>query len=230
MTVEDLNRPEDLAGLKVVITGRLSNHSRAEARELVSDIGATVTKSISQQTDLLIVGENPGDEKHGFALENDITRLSGEDFYNLFESTYEVDAIVACIVESIVEDNPEYTSMSEAVNEAVREFLKKIIDGEEVEFETNSGATTELSISLDEELSELIEASLSMPNNRYQSVNEFVIAALRSEFEISRSATREFELTVSAETATAIEELVQNPREVVEQAVQRKALEKSNRQ
>ena len=81
---DKLSDPDDLAGLKIVITGRLEHHKRGESRDLVNGLGATVTKSISKQTDLVIVGENPGSTKHGFAVEHDIPRLSGEEFYQLF--------------------------------------------------------------------------------------------------------------------------------------------------
>jgi DNA ligase (NAD+) len=81
---DELSDPNDLAGLKVVITGRLEHHKRGEARDLVNGLGANVTKSISKQTDLVVVGENPGSTKHEFAIENDIPRLSSEEFYQLF--------------------------------------------------------------------------------------------------------------------------------------------------
>jgi DNA ligase (NAD+) len=81
---DELSDPNDIADLKIVITGRLEHHNRGEARDLVNGLGANVTKSISKQTDLVIVGENPGETKHEFAVEHDIPRLSSEEFYQLF--------------------------------------------------------------------------------------------------------------------------------------------------
>lgn len=49
-----------LAGLTVVITGSLPERTRAEASEAIEQAGANVTSSVSGNTDVLVVGDNPG--------------------------------------------------------------------------------------------------------------------------------------------------------------------------
>lgn len=47
-------------GKTVVITGTLENLSRNEVKEIVEKLGGKVTGSVSKNTDIVIVGENPG--------------------------------------------------------------------------------------------------------------------------------------------------------------------------
>lgn len=49
-----------LEGLRFVITGTLSGYTRAEARDEVERRGGRVTSSVSDETDYLVVGDNPG--------------------------------------------------------------------------------------------------------------------------------------------------------------------------
>ncbi len=63
---------------KMVITGTL-NKSRDEIKELLEDLGAQVTNSVTAQTDVLIVGENPG-SKYQKALELGIETWNEEIF------------------------------------------------------------------------------------------------------------------------------------------------------
>ena len=44
----------------VVITGTLQHYKRQELTELLTELGAHVTSSVSKKTDYLIVGENAG--------------------------------------------------------------------------------------------------------------------------------------------------------------------------
>lgn len=48
------------AGKTIVITGTLKNFSRPDLAERLRQLGATVTDSVSKNTDILIVGESPG--------------------------------------------------------------------------------------------------------------------------------------------------------------------------
>ena len=54
--------PEDspLTGKTVVLTGRLSSMTRAEAKQALLGLGAKVTSSVSKSTDLVIAGDRPG--------------------------------------------------------------------------------------------------------------------------------------------------------------------------
>lgn len=47
-------------GKKVLVTGTLSRYSREQVHELIESLGGKTVSSISGQTDILIVGENPG--------------------------------------------------------------------------------------------------------------------------------------------------------------------------
>jgi DNA ligase (NAD+) len=47
-------------GLKFVITGTLQNFSRDQARDFIEEHGGKVTESVSQKTDYLVLGEEPG--------------------------------------------------------------------------------------------------------------------------------------------------------------------------
>jgi len=53
-------KPRPLQGKTIVITGTLSGYTRKEAGQLLTDLGANVTSSVSAKTDLLIAGEKAG--------------------------------------------------------------------------------------------------------------------------------------------------------------------------
>ncbi len=52
--------PTKLAGLSFVLTGTLQKLNRDEAKEKIRSLGGSVSSSISQNTNYLITGENPG--------------------------------------------------------------------------------------------------------------------------------------------------------------------------
>ena len=52
-----------LSGQVFVITGSLDSVSREEAANLLRELGANVTSSLSKKTDALIVGDKPGSKK-----------------------------------------------------------------------------------------------------------------------------------------------------------------------
>ena len=52
-----------LAGLSVVITGKLDSMTRGEAEASAKDAGASVTGSVSKKTDFLVTGLDPGGSK-----------------------------------------------------------------------------------------------------------------------------------------------------------------------
>jgi len=53
-------RRRPLAGKTFVITGTLEGYARDDARQRLVDLGARVTSSVSEKTDFLVVGANPG--------------------------------------------------------------------------------------------------------------------------------------------------------------------------
>jgi DNA ligase (NAD+) len=69
-----------LAGLSVVITGKLDSMSRGDAETRARDAGASVTSSVSKKTDFLVTGADPGGSKLTRA-EKLGTLLLGEEQY-----------------------------------------------------------------------------------------------------------------------------------------------------
>ncbi|WP_163970957.1 NAD-dependent DNA ligase LigA [Oceanobacillus halotolerans] len=57
-TTEAIN--SELTGKTVVLTGKMENFTRNEAKEIVESLGATVTSSVSKKTDIVIAGEDAG--------------------------------------------------------------------------------------------------------------------------------------------------------------------------
>lgn len=66
---------DELEGIKLVITGSIEGYTREELVELLERHGADVTSSVSGETDYLVVGENPGENKRREARENDVEEL-----------------------------------------------------------------------------------------------------------------------------------------------------------
>lgn len=59
-TGEILLENSNFEGKKFVLTGTLENYTRDELSELIESFGGEVSKSVSKNTDIVIVGENPG--------------------------------------------------------------------------------------------------------------------------------------------------------------------------
>jgi DNA ligase (NAD+) len=74
-----------LSGLTVVITGSLPDRSRTEASDAIEQAGGRVTSSVSGNTDVLLVGENPGSKLQD-AEEQDtpIFHVSTPDHFDRF--------------------------------------------------------------------------------------------------------------------------------------------------
>ena len=69
-----------LAGLSVVITGKLDSMTRGEAEARAKDSGAAVTGSVSKKTDFLVTGADPGGSKLTRAEKLGTLRLSEEQY------------------------------------------------------------------------------------------------------------------------------------------------------
>jgi DNA ligase (NAD+) len=72
--------PRPLAGLTVVITGTLAEHSRDSATEAVQARGGKVTGSVSKNTDFVVVGADPGGSKYDKAAKLGVPILDDEGF------------------------------------------------------------------------------------------------------------------------------------------------------
>ncbi|MFQ6084412.1 MAG: NAD-dependent DNA ligase LigA [Candidatus Aminicenantia bacterium] len=77
-------KPEKLAGLKFVFTGKLESFSRDEAEKIVEELGGRASSSVSRETDYLVVGEDPG-SKFDKAKKLGVKILSEEEFKKLIK-------------------------------------------------------------------------------------------------------------------------------------------------
>lgn len=77
--VEILNKESIFYGKKVVITGTLLK-SRSEIKEILESLGANLIDSVNKNTDILILGENPG-SKYEKAKELNIYIMKEEELY-----------------------------------------------------------------------------------------------------------------------------------------------------
>ncbi|MEO0264654.1 MAG: NAD-dependent DNA ligase LigA, partial [candidate division WOR-3 bacterium] len=71
-------------GKTIVFTGELHSMSRDQARELVEKLGGKVTNSVSRNTDLVVVGENPG-SKYQKAQELKVKIIFEDEFLKMLE-------------------------------------------------------------------------------------------------------------------------------------------------
>lgn len=69
-----------LAGKKILVTGTLPGLSREEAKALVEGLGGQSVASVSKKTDLLLVGEAPGESKLAKARELGIEMVDYAEF------------------------------------------------------------------------------------------------------------------------------------------------------
>lgn len=74
-----------LAGQRFAFTGTLTSLSRAEAGDRVKTLGGVVASSVSQNTDYVVVGENPG-SKADKAKQAGVHILTEDEFLRLVES------------------------------------------------------------------------------------------------------------------------------------------------
>ena len=74
-----------LAGKKVVLTGTLSNYTRDDAREILERMGAKVSGSVSNKTDIVLAGADAG-SKLTKAQELGITIWGEDDFVRAISS------------------------------------------------------------------------------------------------------------------------------------------------
>ncbi len=81
---ESFRRGDEFEGIKMVFTGRIEGYTRDEIENLMESRGADVTSSLSNKTDFLIVGENPGQRKLENAEDLNTKILDTEEFRKRF--------------------------------------------------------------------------------------------------------------------------------------------------
>jgi DNA ligase (NAD+) len=69
-------------GKKFVLTGTLEEYTRGEAKRIVEDLGGRVTSGVSEKTDFVVVGKNPG-SKYNKAKDLRINILDEEEFIKI---------------------------------------------------------------------------------------------------------------------------------------------------
>lgn len=65
----------------VVLTGKMEHYTRNEAKEMIEQMGGSVTGSVSKNTDILIAGEDAG-SKYDRAEKLGITIWNEEELIN----------------------------------------------------------------------------------------------------------------------------------------------------
>ena len=78
-------RPQNLAGLTFVLTGALERWTREEAGELLKELGAKVSGSVSKKTSYVVAGEAAG-SKLAKARELGVAVLGEDDLAQILES------------------------------------------------------------------------------------------------------------------------------------------------
>lgn len=81
---KEVTKTKKLAGLTFVLTGTLSSLSREETKERIRQLGGKVSSSISQKTNYLILGENPG-SKFEKAKKLGIKIIKEKDFLKMIK-------------------------------------------------------------------------------------------------------------------------------------------------
>ncbi len=68
-----------------VVTGTLENMSRSEAEAAIRERGGNVTSSVSSNTDYIVTGENPGNNKVSQAQQYGVAQINEDQFQQLLE-------------------------------------------------------------------------------------------------------------------------------------------------
>jgi DNA ligase (NAD+) len=74
------------SGQTFVVTGKLQHWTRDEIKNLIEDMGGTVSSSVSRKTDFVLAGEDPG-SKLAKAKELGVSVLNEKQFKDILEKT-----------------------------------------------------------------------------------------------------------------------------------------------
>jgi len=85
LEIQKREQPLIMDGERIVITGRLTSISRSKAETLIKEAGGSVSNTVSQKTDYLVLGEEPG-SKFEKAKSLDIKILDEHGFLELLRS------------------------------------------------------------------------------------------------------------------------------------------------
>jgi hypothetical protein len=194
-----IRTPAELEDQTVVFTGRLSEVTRSELTELVEAHGARVTDDVSKQSDLLVVGDDPGDETLTFFADHEIPSLTESEFYALFPDRFgHVDGVPEALseysTEAPADDSAEVSTevvgievepvvlqlatieakrtdrdLDSVVAESTQSLLKRVIDGESLDSDAEQSDSPEESGITDAETVEI-----ALPENLHAMVETAV--------------------------------------------------------
>lgn len=225
----DIHRASELEGCKVVFTGRLSEVTRSEVKTLVENHDGKVTNNISRQSDVLVVGENPGDEKIEFLDDHDIPTLTEVEFYSLFSNRFDdVDGVTASKpAQSMVPDDELGTltieieplvlqlakfeaenkgeKLNSLIERSARGLLKQVIDGEPLDMAEFTGRDS-LDISLPRNLLTMVETAVET-TPEVETAEEFIVKALHSELGFDSSEMQDLTLTLPGSIVSSLEQI-----------------------
>jgi DNA ligase (NAD+) len=78
-------RTTEFSGKRVIVSGTVKNYGRDEIQQFVTSIGAIWVSAVSRNTDLLVLGENPGQSKVSKAESFGTAVMSAEEFIDRAE-------------------------------------------------------------------------------------------------------------------------------------------------
>lgn len=82
--VPNLDKNSFFSGKTVVLTGSLENYTRDEAKKIIRNLGGNISSSISQKTDFLLAGKDPG-SKYEKAKKLGIEVINEEKFEKMIK-------------------------------------------------------------------------------------------------------------------------------------------------
>ena len=80
----------EIAGKTIVVTGTLTQFTRDQVKQLIEDLGARASSSVSKKTDFLLAGEKAG-SKLSKAKSLGVKALSEDDFREMLRSSGAID-------------------------------------------------------------------------------------------------------------------------------------------
>ncbi|MEA2012345.1 MAG: NAD-dependent DNA ligase LigA [Verrucomicrobiota bacterium] len=84
-SAKKISENSPLTGKKCVLTGSLATMKRTELKEKLAKLGANVTSSVSSKTNIVIVGENPGNTKLAKAQELGIKMITEKQLIGILK-------------------------------------------------------------------------------------------------------------------------------------------------
>ena len=88
LTVKPTTEKGPLAGLKIVVSGRLEQWGRTEVGETIRRAGGLTQSGISPKTDYLVIGDKPSPSKVARAKSMKIKIIDGQGLFRLLDGQF----------------------------------------------------------------------------------------------------------------------------------------------